>query len=459
MTGQCPAFEEFVAPLRADRATISDYDETPLGALPAGDYALLAWLDDLHARHPFGVAAEAEIVARWDTATLRDVYELIFADGAPNPGAPADRDLATVRALLAAEIEHGLESGVQLSVSFRGERWDIAAGDNGAGAELTAATAVPWTCSSKPLGALAFAAAWQAGALHLDTPVCEVLPEYAGGGKEQVRARDLLSHTTGLPDPVMALDPAGADVSSLEDIDALIWKTICAAKTGTVPGAAMEYNPVSNWFVLDRMLTTRDGGEPGDSYRQLFERLGLSATLGLDFELASEKMVTAIAAPDQQAGLEAMQLAGMLPLPGVGVWGPMSDLRVVGEALLNRGTHGGESIAGPAYVEAMTATHWPGTPVRNVPDPDFAYGLGLMTQPLVLGRRCSARVFGHAGGNNSTLLVDPLFDLVLAVFWNGRQNNVKTVARRYALIRALYGDLGLPRLPVATVSEEGERAP
>jgi CubicO group peptidase (beta-lactamase class C family) len=71
-----------------------------------------------------------------------------------------------------------------------------------------------------------------------------------------------------------------------------------------------------------------------------------------------------------------------------------------------------------------------------------------MTLPPIFGRRCSVRTFGHAGGNTSTLLVDPTYDLVLAVYWNGRLDDVRTVARRYALVRALYDDLGLARLPV-----------
>ncbi|MFI9387511.1 serine hydrolase domain-containing protein [Kutzneria sp. NPDC052558] len=373
-----------------------------------------------------------------------------------------DLDLSTVRALFDAEIEHGLQSGVQLSMSYRGEVVDIAAGDNGAGAAMTMATTVPWTCSSKPLGAIAFAAAWEAGTIDLDTPVVEVLPEFTGGGKELVRVRDLLTHTTGIPEPMMSVDPSGANVTSWADIDALIWAAICAARTTTLPGAAMIYNPVTNWFVLDRVLNTLGGGSSGDSYRALFDQLGLSATLGADWALPAEQRVTVVAAPDQQSGLEAMQLASALPLPGVGVWGSTRDLRVVGEVLLNRGAHNGGSVIGRASVEALTATHWPGTPYRSVVDTDFAYGLGVMTQPLVLGRRCSARSYGHAGGNTSTLLVDPLFDLVVAVYWNGRLNDVKTVARRYALVRALYTDLGIQRLPVtngpaAAQEWEGER--
>jgi CubicO group peptidase (beta-lactamase class C family) len=359
----------------------------------------------------------------------------------------ADLELSAVPQLFQAEIDRGIETGVQLSISCRGEVIDVATGDNGAGAAMTVDTRVPWTCSSKPMGAIAFAAAWEAGAIDLDTPVVDVLPEFTGGGKDLVRVRDLLTHTTGMSEPLETIDASGANVTSWDDIDALLWSVICAAQTDVLPGTAMIYNAVTNWFVLDRLLNAVGGGSSGDSYRSLFERLGLAATLGADWSLPAEQRVTVHASPDQQAGLQTMQLASALPLPGVGVWGTMRDLRVVGELLLAKGHHGGEPVVGRASVEALTATHWPGTPRRSICDTDFPYGLGIMTLPSIFGRRCSFRTFGHAGGNTSTLLVDPLFDLVVAVYWNGRLDDVKTFARRYALVRALYDDLGLPRLP------------
>lgn len=358
-----------------------------------------------------------------------------------------DLGLAAVRRLFDAEVERGIESGVQLSVSYRGQVVDVATGGNGTGQPITTDTYVPWTCTSKPLGALAFAAAWEAGAVDLDTRVAEVLPEYGCAGKELVRVRDLLTHTTGMPEPLMSLDVSGITVTSWDDIDALIWSTICAAKTAVPPGAAMIYNGVSNWFVLDRVLTTISGASSGDSYRTLFGRLGIGATLGVDWSMPAEQRVSVGSTEESTSGLEYMQLTSVLPLPGVGVWGSMRDLRVVGEVLLARGVHQGTRIVGGPSVEALTSTHWPGSGHRSICDTDFPYGLGIMTLPSIFGRRCSVRTFGHAGGNTSTLLVDPLFDLVLAVYWNGRLNDVKTFARRYALVRALYDDLGLPRLP------------
>lgn len=374
-------------------------------------------------------------------------------------------DLTSVRHLFEAEIERGIETGVQFSLSYQGHVVELALGDGGAGNPMTADTFVPWTCSSKPLGALAFAMAWESGAVDLDTPVSTVLPEFTGKGKEQVRVRNLLTHTVGTADPVLAVHSGDADLSDLgwPDIDALMWAVICDATAGPLPGSAMVYNPVTTWYVLDRLLTTLNGGQSGDSYRSLLRRLDLTATLGLDPSLVPERYVTVSASADQEKGLRAMQMASVLPLPGVGVWGAVRDLRQVGEVLLMKGVHQGVSLVRPATVEALTATHWPGSLNRSICDTDFPYGLGVMTLPAIFGRRTSARAFGHAGGNTSTLLVDPLFDLVVAVYWNGRLDDVRTFARRYALVRALYDDLGLPRLPAAgrqmapVRTEEGER--
>jgi hypothetical protein len=70
-----PAFDDFVRPL------IGVSDPEPAGdvllhKLAAGEYAVLAWLDDVQAN--CSPAAEAELIARWDSLSLRDVYHLIY---------------------------------------------------------------------------------------------------------------------------------------------------------------------------------------------------------------------------------------------------------------------------------------------------------------------------------------------------------------------------------------------
>jgi hypothetical protein len=78
-----PTFEDFVRSLFGDSAAVPPAD-TPLSQLVVGDFAVLAWLDDLQARFPADL--EADLVARWDTASLHEVYTMLFAN-ADAPGA------------------------------------------------------------------------------------------------------------------------------------------------------------------------------------------------------------------------------------------------------------------------------------------------------------------------------------------------------------------------------------
>lgn len=348
--------------------------------------------------------------------------------------------------VLAAELGPGAEAGVQLSIAHQGRLFDLAVGENGRSAPMTPQAVVPWTCSSKPIGALAFGRAWDAGLIHPDHPVAEYLPEYGAAGKSRVRIRDLLTHTTGVPDPLAGVDvdSAGGALPGWDELEQVVWEVIVAAEPKQPPGTAMMYNPLANWFTLDRVLAAVNGGGSGDSYRDTCRMLGLSATLGLARSSAASA-VRCVAAAGEEENLRRVSIASTLPLPGTGVWGTMRDLRAVGEALLActdaAASASGPALLAPATAEAMTCTHWPAKSRRLLSTTDFDYGLGFMTLPHLFGDQCSYRAYGHAGGNNSALLVDPQNRVVLAVYWNRRLADVPTVTRRKALVDAVYQDL------------------
>lgn len=88
MSSDAPTFEEFVRPLVGDAAAAAA--STPLSEQAAGDFKVLEWLDDLQER--YSAEVEAELVTRWDQATLLDVYALLF------PDADADADAAATEA-------------------------------------------------------------------------------------------------------------------------------------------------------------------------------------------------------------------------------------------------------------------------------------------------------------------------------------------------------------------------
>lgn len=81
MTSGIPTFQEFVRPVLV-REEASDHETTPLSRLAAGDYAVLAWLDQVGDGLPADV--EADLVASWDKLTLREVYLMVHptAEGA-----------------------------------------------------------------------------------------------------------------------------------------------------------------------------------------------------------------------------------------------------------------------------------------------------------------------------------------------------------------------------------------
>ncbi|HEY0497664.1 MAG TPA: serine hydrolase domain-containing protein [Kutzneria sp.] len=349
-------------------------------------------------------------------------------------------DFPCLRDILDAELAEGPDAGVQLSISHAGVTHDVSVGGNGNGAAMTAATVVPWTCSSKPIGAIAFGRAWDAGRLRPDDLVADHLPDYAAAGKQAVRIRDLLTHTSGVPDPLLSLDTGDAALPSWAELEPMIWSVITASEPVRPPGTEMNYSPISNWFTLDRLLAAIDGGAPGDSYRATCRLLGLSATLGAP-DLDPAAIVRCVAVPEEEANLRRTSVAGALPLPGTGVWGTMRDLRVVGDSLLACADADANPLLAPATVEAMTSTHWLGQSRRVLSTTDFDYGLGFMTLPHLFGKECSYRTYGHAGGNNSTLLVDPQWNIVIAVYWNRRLSDVRAVTRRIALVDAIYRDL------------------
>lgn len=80
-----PTFEDFVRPLLGEAGAVPPV-ATPLSQLAVGDFAVLAWLDDVLA--PYSADVQADLIAQWDTASLRDVYAMLVAD-ADTPGVQA----------------------------------------------------------------------------------------------------------------------------------------------------------------------------------------------------------------------------------------------------------------------------------------------------------------------------------------------------------------------------------
>ena len=153
--------------------------------------------------------------------------------------------------LLDAGIATGLHSGGQLFVSLGGRvEADLAFGTASPGESMSRDHLMLWLSSGKPVTAVAVAQLWERGLLALDDPVARHIPEFAGGGKDAVTIRHLLTHMGGIR--TLDLDWPAASWEA-------IVQTIAAMKIEPrwLPGRKAGYHLSSSWFILGEVVRRR----------------------------------------------------------------------------------------------------------------------------------------------------------------------------------------------------------
>lgn len=114
------------------------------------------------------------------------------------------------------------------------------------------------------------------GYFALTTRVSEIIPEFSGKPRENIRVDHLLTHRTGLP-PVFTVEP-GMPIDRLD----VVIKAICEKLHGVEePGGRVAYSPMAAHALMGEMLRRTD--PLGRSYRDivhqdLFEPLGMTST-------------------------------------------------------------------------------------------------------------------------------------------------------------------------------------
>jgi len=109
------------------------------------------------------------------------------------------------------------------------------------------------------------------GRVALDSPAVHYLPRFRGAGKSEVRVRDLLAHTSGLP----SYRPFFQMTSSRDSMLALVY----AEPLRWPPRSRMEYSDL-NAILLGELVATA-AGEPFDEFvaRRVFAPLGMRDAL------------------------------------------------------------------------------------------------------------------------------------------------------------------------------------
>ena len=248
------------------------------------------------------------------------------------------------------------------------------------------------------------------GRLDLDAPLVRYFPECAGGGKDAVTVRHLLSHTSGLPAGL----PAKPDWRGDEHAHALA----CAQQTTHPPGTFFRYSDIN--YVLLGQLVRRVSGMPLDVFaqRRIFAPLRMRDTGYLPLA----RMPAAAIAPTQKGGPDGLHgdlapgrlLQGVVHDPTVrrmggvagsaGVFSSARDIARFARMLLNGGELDGVRVLGKDSVRLLTT-------VQTPPGIDALRGLGMdIDSPYA--KRPRGTVFpvgsyGHTGFTGCILWVDP----------------------------------------------------
>jgi CubicO group peptidase (beta-lactamase class C family) len=265
---------------------------------------------------------------------------------------------------------------------------------------------------TKPVTACALMLLVERGAVALGDPVGRYLPGFRGGEKDKVVVRDLLTHTSGLPDML----PENTDLRRAHaPLRAFVEGTY---KTQLLypPGTSFRYQSMGT--LLAGTIVEKVSGTPLREFlkREIFEPLGMrNSALGLgEFEIA--KTVQAWVSPQanpadtERFGPNSRYWRDM-GHPWGGMHSTVSDLARLLTTVLNGGTWEGTQLFSPATVHAMISDH----NGRTGAPWGLGWALGRSQAWNFFGDLVSARAFGHAGATGTVAWADPESGVVCVI--------------------------------------------
>ncbi len=335
-------------------------------------------------------------------------------------------DLSGVQALIDRFISSGEIAGAGLAVRAGGgqildwysgmARPDVPAGPN---------VLWPLASISKLYTAAAVMALVERGDLTLSMPVHTVLPEFSGDGREQVRLRHLLTHTSGL---IYESPQMEERLRALTPIDEIIDEAYQHPLTFK-PGTKFEYSDFGI-ALAGRMASVVSGLSFPDLVRTLvLEPAGLEQTFmppdATDYGRVAH--VVGTLAYGTEGSMYNSPYGLQLAHPSFGTVASATDLLRFG-LLFEPGAT--QRILSEATIQAMTADQTGGTARGSLvgieltlPQPwGLGFELNFTAGGFGLAELGSGATYGHAGASGCVLAVDPINDVALAFVSNSHAN-------------------------------------
>lgn len=277
------------------------------------------------------------------------------------------------------------------------------------------------------------------GTLELEATVASYLPDFAGGGKQDVTIRQLLTHTSGFR-AWIPLYKAPTREGKLQ----LIWNEVPASPPGTAY-LYSDLNLISLQLVLEKITGLTE---------DVLLRERITAPLGMHrtrYNPPASWKPKIAATEDARlpwSGLERGLVWGEVhdenaySLDGVaghaGVFSCAWDLAILARTLLNGGVYGRARILSAQSVDLLFTDF-------NTAFPGDAHGLGFeLYQHWYMGAMATPRTAGHTGFTGTSLVLDPTTDSFLIVLGNSvhpvrswRSGSAPRVATANQLARAV----------------------
>lgn len=246
------------------------------------------------------------------------------------------------------------------------------------------------------------------GAVDVNAPVAQYLPEFAANGKEGITVKHLLTHTGGLPDGVGR--PAASDGPQE------LLQRAFRSRPLFPPDTRRLYSDID--FMVLGALVQRVSSTRLDEFiaGEITGPLGMADTM----YLPPATLLPRIAATEELSprGMVrgAVHDTVAYHMGGVaghaGLFSTATDLAVFGQMMLNRGEYAGRRILSPDSVAALTSLQVPAA---------FDNGAGLgweLDQRWYMGGLSSPATFGHTGYTGTSIVVNPQAQVVAVLLTN-----------------------------------------
>ncbi|WP_240800045.1 serine hydrolase [Streptomyces rhizosphaericola] len=251
------------------------------------------------------------------------------------------------------------------------------------------------------------------GALELEAAVASYLPDFAGGGKQSITVRQLLTHTSGFRSWIPLYQEP-----TREGKLRMLWREVPAS----APGSAYLYSDL-NLISLQLILEEITGRTLDVLLREeITAPLGMHRTRYNPPASWKPKIAATEDARLPWSGLERGLVWGEVHdenaygFDGVaghaGVFSCAWDLAVLARTLLNGGVYGRSRILSEDSVDLLFTDF-------NTAFPGDEHGLGFeLYQHWYMGAMATPRSAGHTGFTGTSLVLDPSTDTFLVVLGN-----------------------------------------